>query len=154
MELKKTTLQDLDSLFVFQTDEESNFLAAFTPEFPNDKEAYFGKWSKIIANPNINMQSIFIDDSIVGSIIKFQMGDDKEISYWLDRKFWGKGYCSKALSMFLESETDRPLNGRVAFDNLGSQRVLEKNGFVNKGHDRGYANARKAEILEYIYQLQ
>jgi RimJ/RimL family protein N-acetyltransferase len=41
----------------------------------------------------------------------------------------------------------------VAFDNQGSQKVLEKCGFVKIGTDKGFANARQAEIEEYIYKL-
>jgi RimJ/RimL family protein N-acetyltransferase len=44
------------------------------------------------------------------------------------------------------------LYGRTAFDNIGSQRVLEKCGFVKVGTDTGYANARQANIEEYIYK--
>jgi RimJ/RimL family protein N-acetyltransferase len=57
------------------------------------------------------------------------------------------------LKNFLNLETARPLFGRVAFDNLGSQKVLENCGFVKIGTDRGFANARQAEIEEFIYRL-
>ncbi|RYF99627.1 MAG: N-acetyltransferase, partial [Chitinophagaceae bacterium] len=40
-----------------------------------------------------------------------------------------------------------------AFDNIGSQKVLEKCGFTKIGNDRGFAHARQAEIEEYIYKL-
>lgn len=56
--LRKTTLEDLGTLFVFQADEEANYIAAFNVEDPNDKDAYMNKWSKIIANPSVNMQTI------------------------------------------------------------------------------------------------
>ena len=54
---------------------------------------------------------------------------------------------------FLKMEKARPIFGHVAFDNYGSQRVLEKCGFVKVGSDRGFANARQAEIEEFIYKL-
>ncbi|MEO8446420.1 MAG: GNAT family protein, partial [bacterium] len=38
-------------------------------------------------------------------------------------------------------------------DNLGSQKVLEKCGFVKIGTDKGFANARQAEVEEFIYKL-
>jgi hypothetical protein len=31
--------------------------------------------------------------------------------------------------------------------------VLAKNGFIKIGTDKGFANARQAEIEEYIYKL-
>ena len=57
------------------------------------------------------------------------------------------------LIVFLETQYLRPLHGRVAFDNFGSQKVLEKCGFVRVGNEKGFANARNAEIGEYIYRL-
>jgi RimJ/RimL family protein N-acetyltransferase len=71
----------------------------------------------------------------------------------MDRKFWGRGIATKALKAFLSIETNRPIYGRVAFDNLGSQKVLENCGFVRVGTDRGFANARQIEIEEFIYRL-
>ena len=38
-------------------------------------------------------------------------------------------------------------------DNVASIRVLEKCGFVRIGTDRGYANARRAEIDEVVMEL-
>jgi len=81
------------------------------------------------------------------------MNEEAEITYWIDRKSWGKGIATKALQKFLSIETIRPVFGRVAFDNFGSQKVLEKCGFKKIGSDRGFANARQAEIEEHIYRL-
>ena len=54
---------------------------------------------------------------------------------------------------FLKNENTRPIKGRVAFDNYPSQKVIEKCGFIKIGKDQGFANARQAEIEEYIYSL-
>jgi ribosomal-protein-alanine N-acetyltransferase len=54
----------------------------------------------------------------------------------------------------LQHESIRPIYGYVAFDNSGSQRVLEKCGFRKVGSDRGFARARQAEIEEFIYRLE
>ncbi|MGY3201486.1 GNAT family N-acetyltransferase [Streptomyces sp. TE5632] len=42
---------------------------------------------------------------------------------------------------------------RAAADNTGSVRVLEKCGFEVVGEDRGFANARGAEIDELVLRL-
>ena len=89
----------------------------------------------------------------MGSIAKFVMEGDAEITYWIDRNLWGQGIATKALNKFLTIETSRPMFGRVAFDNIGSQKVLEKCGFVKIGTDKGFASARQTEIEEYIYKL-
>lgn len=151
--LTETEKNDLEILFQFQLDKEAIYLAAFTAKDPNDKAAYLEKYSKIITDPQINMKTIKINNIIVGSISRFLMHGDHEITYWIDKKYWGKGIASTALKNFLTIENTRPIYGRVAFDNLGSQKVLEKCGFVKIGTDKGFANARHVEIEEFIYKL-
>lgn len=151
--LTKTINEDLNVLFEFQLDEEAIYLAAFTPKDPTDKKAYIEKFTKHIADPSINMRTINFNNHIVGSIAKFVLEDEAEITYWIDRKFWGQGIATSALNEFLKMEQIRPIHGRVAFDNYGSQKVLEKCGFVKIGKDKGFANARQVEIEEYIYKL-
>ena len=90
---------------------------------------------------------------IAGSISKFEMEGRAEVTYWIDKKFWGMGVATKALKELLTYESVRPIFGRVAFDNIGSQKVLEKCSFVKIGRDKGFANARQAEIEEFIYKL-
>ncbi|MBC7947765.1 MAG: GNAT family N-acetyltransferase [Chitinophagaceae bacterium] len=151
--LSETEEDDLNAFFQFQLDNEANYLAAFTAKDPNDKTAYIEKYAKHLADPTINMRTIKINDEIVGSLAKFIRENDAEITYWIDRKFWGQGVASTALNDFLRIEQTRPIYARVAFDNYGSQKILEKCGFVRIGKDKGFANARQAEIEEYIYKL-
>ncbi|WP_410219563.1 GNAT family N-acetyltransferase [Pedobacter sp.] len=153
LKLRRTAIADLDTLFQFQLDKEAGFLAAFMPKDPTDKTAYLTKYTKLLSDPTVNNQTIMLGNTIVGSIAKFVMEGDTEITYWLDRKFWGQGIATLALKKFLDLETTRPLFGRVAFDNFGSQKVLEKCGFVKIGSDKGFANARQTEIEEFIYKL-
>lgn len=151
--LRPTEISDLDILFQFQLDKEACYLAAFTPKDSTDKTAYLNKYTKLLSDPTVNNQTITIDNSIVGSIAKFIMEGVTEITYWVDRKYWGQGIATKALKKFLIIETTRPIHGRVAFDNFGSQKVLQKCGFIQIREDKGFANARQVEIEEHIYRL-
>ena len=151
--LTKTVKDDLNAFFQFQLDKEANHLAAFTSKDPNDKTAYIEKHSKFLSEPTITMRTIKANEVIVGSIAKFVMENEAGITYWIDRKFWGRGIATTALHDFLKIEKARPIFARVAFDNYGSQRVLEKCGFVKIGEDKGFANARQKVIEEYIYRL-
>ena len=153
VKLRQTEKSDLEILFQFQLDAEANYLAAFTSKDPTDKEAYFEKYTKILNDPTKNNQTILVGEIVAGSIAKFEIEGDAEITYWIDRKFWGKGIATTALENFLAIENTRPVFGRVAFDNFGSQKVLEKCGFVKIGTDKGFANARQKEIEEFIYRL-
>jgi RimJ/RimL family protein N-acetyltransferase len=151
--LTATEKDDLNAFFQFQLDKEANYLAAFTSKDRNDKTAYLEKYSKHLADPTITMRTIKVNAVIVGSIAKFVMGNEAEITYWIDKKFWGQGIATIALNDFMKMEQTRPIYGHVAYDNYGSQKVLEKCGFVKVGADRGFANARQTEIEEYIYKL-
>jgi RimJ/RimL family protein N-acetyltransferase len=151
--LTKTEKDDLNTFFEFQLDKEANYLAAFTSKDPNDKAAYMEKYTKHLADPTINMRTIKVNDVIAGSVAKFVMENDAEITYWIDKNFWEQGIATTALKDFLKIEQTRPIYGRVAFDNYASQKVLEKCGFIRIGKEKGFANARQAEIEEYIYKL-
>lgn len=153
IKLRPTESSDLDILFQFQLDKEGGYLAAFMPKDPTDKSAYIDKYTKLLDDPTVNNQTIILDNIIVGSIATFIMEGDTEITYWIDRKFWGQGIATQALKKILDIETLRPIFSRVAFDNLGSQKVLEKCGFEKIDTDRGFANARQTEIEEFIYKL-
>ena len=153
IKLRKTEVDDLELLFKFQLDKEAINLAAFTPKDPTDKSAYLNKYTKLLSEPTVNNQTIIIDNIIVGSIAKFEIDGEAEVTYWIDKNYWGKGIATKALKKFLTIEIVRPIYGRVAFDNYGSQKVLEKSGFIKVGKDKGFANARQTEIEEFIYKL-
>jgi RimJ/RimL family protein N-acetyltransferase len=154
IKLRPTKISDLDILFKFQLDKEGGYLAAFMPKDPTDKSAYISKYTKLLSEPTVNNQTILLDNIIVGSIAKFVMEGNTEITYWIDREYWGQGIATKALRKLLAIESVRPIYGRVAFDNFGSQKVLEKCGFVKIGFDKGFANARQMEIEEFIYKLE
>jgi ribosomal-protein-alanine N-acetyltransferase len=153
IKFRKTEVVDLEFLFKFQLDKEAMNLAAFTPKDPTDKSAYISKYTKLLSDPTVNNQTIIIDNIIVGSIAKFEIDGQAEVTYWIDKKFWGKGIATRALEYLLTIEHTRPIIARVAFDNFGSQKVLEKCGFVKTGKDKGFANARQTEIEEFIYKL-
>ena len=106
-----------------------------------------------MAAPDIVYRTIVADGQVAGSLVYFTMFDQPQVGYWLGRTFWGKGIATQALQLFLKLIPERPLYGRTAFDNLGSQRVLQKCGFKLVARDRGYANARRDEIEEYVFRL-
>ena len=153
LKLIQTQPADLEHFFQFQLDAEANYLAAFTAKDPTDKTAYLVKYTKLLDDPTVNMQTIWHGETIIGSIAKFEIEGDAELTYWIDKAYWGKGIATAALKRLLALVTIRPIFGRVAFDNIGSQRVLEKCGFIRIGKDVGFANARQQETEEFIYKL-
>jgi RimJ/RimL family protein N-acetyltransferase len=144
---------DLDTLFEFMRDPESVWMAAFTAENPDDRDAFDAHMRKIRARTDVTNRVIMSDGRLVGSIAAFVMEGDTEITYWVDRSAWGKGVASRAVELLLAEVTTRPLYARAASDNVGSLRVLTKAGFEKVGTEVGYAPARKAEIEETILKL-
>ncbi len=150
--LRKTESSDLEALFLHQLDNESAYMAAFVNEKWNDKNAYLDKWNKLLAD-NANIRTIIADDKIAGSVSTWLLMDELQISYGLGKEYWHRGIATNALQQFLAITKERPLYGRVAFDNIGSAKVLMKCGFRKIGEDKFYAFARKQEIVEFIYLL-
>jgi len=151
--LRKSLVSDFEVFYQNQADKEANFMAAFTSKNPYDKDAYIKKWTRLMTVDSVHMESILLDDTVVGCVVKFVMGEDSDLTYAIDKKHWGKGITSEAVKLFLEIEPTRPLYGRVANDNYGSQKILEKTGFLKIGTNTDFANARGIEIKEYIYRL-
>lgn len=153
IKLRPSVGADINIFFEYQLDEEANYLAAFTAKDPKDKAAYLEKYTALLYNPTVNMQTIVVDDTVIGTVTKFEINNEAEVAFWIDKPFWGQGVATKALKLFLDIETKRPIFGHAAFDNFGSQKVLEKCGFVKIGTEKGFANARQAEIEEFVYKL-
>jgi RimJ/RimL family protein N-acetyltransferase len=81
------------------------------------------------------------------------MEGEREVSYWIGKEYWGLGIATQSLSIYLAIITDRLIYARVASDNVGSIRVMEKNSFQYLRSERGFANARGEEIAEFVFRL-
>lgn len=152
--LRPVRVEDLSAFFEQQLDPEANYMAAFTSKNATDRAAFDAHWEKILSDAEIASRTILAGGKVAGYVLHHSWLGDPEITYWLGRMFWGKGIASQAVKIFLDQEKVRPLYGRVAKDNLGSRRVLEKNGFVLIGEDKGFSNARGEEIEEFILVLR
>lgn len=152
--LREVIESDLPLFFRFQLDPDANHMAAFTARDPGDRAAFDAHWKKILADPTTTNRTIVLHGQVVGSVASYLEAGEPEVTYWIDRAWWGRGVATRALAAFLARvDPRRPIHARVAKDNLGSRRVLEKCGFRVTGEDRGFANARGAEIEELLLVL-
>lgn len=151
--VRDTTTDDLPTLFEFLRDPESRHMAAFTTDDPNDGGAFRDKWTRLIDDGRCVTKTVLVDGDVAGVIVVFVIADEHEISYWMDRRRWGRGVAGHAVAKLLRLVTVRPVFARVAEDNTASTRVLERNGFTMIGKDRSFAAARGQEITELIYRL-
>ena len=146
--------RDLLLFFEHQKDPIANHMAAFTSKDPTDWQRFCEHWKRILADESIINQTVMLENHVVGHISSFEMFGEREVSYWIERAYWGKGIATDALKQFMLLDTIRPLYARAAKDNMGSRRILEKCGFVINGEDSGFAHGRNMEVEEYIFTLQ
>lgn len=152
--LRNVVNDDLSIFFEYQLDQEANHMAAFTAKDPANQEAFMAHWHRILADETVIIQTILCNGQVAGSVSSYEEEGKPEVTYWLGKAYWGKGIASWALAEFLtHHNTTRPIYARVAKDNLGSRRVLEKCGFTCISESKGFANARGQEIQELLLKL-
>jgi RimJ/RimL family protein N-acetyltransferase len=130
--LRNVNTSDLPIFFAQQLDPVANQMAAFPA---CDRDAFMAHWAKIMAGDNNILQTILYNDQVAGNIVSWAHSDEREVGYWLGREFWGQGIATRALSLFLQEVTSRPLYAYVAKYNLASIRVLGKCGFTISKED-------------------
>ena len=152
--LRDVVNDDLPIFFEYQLDQGANYMAAFTARDPTDQEAFLAHWHRILADKTNIIQTILFNRQVAGSVSSYEEEGKPEVTYWLGKEYWGKGIATWALKEFLAQKNQiRPIYARVAKDNLGSRRVLEKCGFKIIGESKGFANARGEEIEELHLEL-
>jgi RimJ/RimL family protein N-acetyltransferase len=125
--LRELRAADLPTIFGYQSDPEANELAAMVPRTWADFEAH---WLEALANRDITMRGILLDDKLVGQVTCFPRDGKSWVGYWIDREYWGRGIATRGLALLLEQVETRPLFACVAVHNLGSLRVLQRCGFA------------------------
>jgi RimJ/RimL family protein N-acetyltransferase len=144
---------DLPVFYRQMNDPEALRMAAFTAKDPADWDAFESLWKRIRSSGDI-ARTILADGDVVGSAAVYGEPGEREVTYWVDRAYWGRGVATAALRELLDEVRERPLYARAAADNAGSRRVLEKCGFRLTTRASGYANARGAEIDEVVLTLK
>jgi len=151
--LREVQDEDLGVLFEQWADPVAAQMAAFTAPDHMERDAFERRWSRLRANDTVLNRAIVVDGEVTGTIGSWGDPDEREVTYWIGRAYWGKGIATCALQAFLFVDPARPLHARVAYDNVASRRVLEKCGFRIIATERGFAQARSCEIEEFILQL-
>lgn len=147
--LRPITESDLPILFEQQLDPEATAMAAFPSR---DRDAFYAHSKKIMADESNILMTIVYDSQVAGSIFSWEMEGEREVGYWLGKEFWGKGVATQALAEYVKIVTIRPLFAHVAKHNIGSKRVLEKNGFKVIGED-SYTNPAGVLVDEFLLKL-
>jgi RimJ/RimL family protein N-acetyltransferase len=152
--LREVEDADLENFFAHLQEPEAVFMAAFTHEDPADRGDFDTHWARIRGLDSVIIRTVLYQGKVAGHVAGFLRGEDPEVTYWIGRGFWGKGLATAALAEFLGVWIRRPVYARVATDNRGSIRVLEKCGFQVHARERGFAHGRGVEVDESVMILR
>ena len=127
VQLRDVEAADLPLFFEHQRDPVAVAMVAFRSR---DAAEFAQHWAKLVADESLLKKTIVVDGAVIGNIGSWTSDGNREVGYWIDRAYWGRGVATAALSAFLQLEQIRPLHAGVAKHNAASIRVLEKCGFI------------------------
>ncbi len=122
---------DLELFFRYEHDAEAVRRSRFTPR---GRERFMTHWAtKVLGDPSVFVQTVTVDGETAGNVVAWWDDHRRFIGYWFGQRYWGRGIGTRALTLFLEREKNRPLHADPFADNTGSVRLLEKHGFQHTG---------------------
>ena len=154
LELRELRDDDVPLLFEQWADPAAAHMAAFIGPDHMDRDAFERRCLRLRNAEGVLHRVVVVDGDVVGTIGSWGDPGERELTYWIGRAYWGRGIATAAVQALLAVDSSRPMHGRVAADNAASRRVLEKCGFRVIATDRGYAEARGAEIDEVVLRLE
>jgi RimJ/RimL family protein N-acetyltransferase len=151
--LREVRDSDLPVFWEQARDERAQHMAAVTRGYHYDRAAFDRHWGRVRSDPAVIVRTVLADGQVAGHAAVYGPADEREVTYWVDRAYWGRGVATATLAALLSLESTRPLHAHAAADNAGSIRVLEKCGFAISGRGRTFARARGEEIDEVALTL-
>ena len=149
--LRDTEPDDLPIFYEQQLDGDATRMAAFPAR---DRAAFDAHWAmNILGNLAAVKQTILVDGQVAGNIGSWQQDGQQLLGYWVGREWWGRGVATRALALFVDEVSIRPLYAHVAVHNVGSIRVLDKCGFRRDRVQEAKAPASDDGIKEFIFVL-
>lgn len=160
--LRPWKTDDLESLVKYANN--WNIAKYLTDQFPHPYTKESGEKFIEYASKGVptNIFAIVINKEACGGIGIHPQNDiykkNAELGYWLAEPYWGKGIATKAIAemvryAFANFDIDR-IFAKPFGSNAGSQRVLEKNGFILEGRFRKTIYKNGAYEDELVYGLR
>ncbi|MBA0768386.1 hypothetical protein Gotri_017188 [Gossypium trilobum] len=157
--LRQFRLPDVDDFLKWASDDKvTRYLRWNTITSREEALSYLQK----VAIPQTYRRSICLDDRSIGYVsIKPGSGNDKSrarLGYAVSAEYWGQGIATAALKMavanaFTEYQRLVRVEALVEVENVGSQRVLEKVGFLKEGLLRKYGFCKGAIRDMIVYSF-
>lgn len=132
----------------------------FPSPYTKEKATAFIQMANSEAPPRI--LAITLVDEAIGGIGIHPQSDihrqNAELGYWLGEPFWGKGIMTEAIRQMVAYGFDHwPVNrifARPYHTNIGSQRALEKAGFILEARLQGTIIKNEEVFDELIYAIR
>lgn len=101
---------------------------------------------------------LLTDGTNIGYVQVVPMNRGKwELGYHIAKKYTGNGYATEAVKAFLpeimKKLATKEILGICVAENIASQKVLEKAGFIKEFEGTGIYQGATREICKYIYKL-
>ena len=160
--LRPFNITDIDSLVKYANN--SKIAANLTNQFPHPYTKENGEAFITMATQNnpITIYAIDINGIAAGGIGLHLQSDihvkNAELGYWLAEPFWGKGIMTKAVTQMVDYgfktfDISR-IFARPYGTNIGSQKVLEKAGFILEGSFKKTIFKNGKYLDELIYAIR
>ena len=157
--LRKIKITDIEPIFTnWASDPEvTKYLTWLPHQSVEDTKAIVNEWIKQEDNPKTIRFMITTkeSDEPIGMIDVVGYRDGiPEIGYSLSRKHWNKGYMTEALKAFIKYLFDIgfvKLSIRADIRNIGSNRVIEKCGFIFTHRKEEICSQLKPELVTVNY---
>lgn len=158
MSLQPLTSLNIDDFMEWATDEEvTQYMMWDTYSSRSAAEYFFAN----VVDSHPWFKAIYLGDKVIGSMTldkgRGAHSCKAELGYVLTRKYWGKGYATQAIKLALETGFEdlnvERIEAFVDPSNIGSQRVLEKNGFLREGLLKNYIIQKGKLKDRYIYSF-
>ena len=123
---------DLPIFLAHQDDPVAAAMAAFPTRAP---DVFYAHWATIRADPTNYTRTIVADDEVVGDIVSWLDDGSARSATGSVVSTGGRGSRRPPSGCCSTRSTDRPIMAHIVPANIGSQRVVEKCGFVRVGEE-------------------
>lgn len=160
MEIALRPLQEEDIEAIFQACQDRSISAFTRVPYPYDREdaEEFVRGSDISYRGHQGIVfAIEVNGAFAGTIglHSIQLSDHcAEIGYWVEANHRGQGLCTQAVKMMLHFALDvmkfRRVEGLADFNNIASQKVMEKSGMVRDALLRNRVTKPSGEQIDMV----
>jgi hypothetical protein len=87
---------DLPAYWAQMSDERAQQMAAVTRGYHYDRAAFDGHWDKVRSDPAVLGRTVLADGEVAGHVAAFGPPQEREVTYWVGRAYWGRGVATAA----------------------------------------------------------